>query len=126
MRAVCAAFPDHGMDVKCATASCVPFCWTLPPYGQRNVSQRMFSDGLFVRLPDLWGFAGVCGGAACGLTVTIRMPWRGCRSLPAECGVRSVFAPVRSAAMDRMRSVLGVLWLVVCALVTCPTRGCCS
>ena len=54
----------------------------------------------------------------------LRMPWRGCRCLlSVECRHSSPLFGL----LDRMRSVLGVLWLVVvcvCVFVTCPPPGC--
>ena len=76
VRAVRAAFADHGMDAECATACCTRVPFLLDPVA----ALRRRAVG------------GTCGRS------------------PPSCGL-----------LDRMRSVLGVLWLLVCVFVTCTS-----
>lgn len=147
--AVCAAFPDHmvwmsNSSVRRVQRAVSRACWTLPlPCGRQNVSRRVLScDFVYMWYPVLWvGFRGVCvvgrpvvlmwvhavAGRLVALTHRMWVPWRGCRLLPAECGVWALLVdvPVRSAQLDRthMRSIHAPCWLCCgwwCLCLTCP------
>ena len=48
VHALCAVFPDHGMDIVCAAACCVPFLLDPAAALPSDVSQRVFSGSVFV------------------------------------------------------------------------------
>ena len=85
----------HANNSKHHRRAVAPSCWTLlSPSGRRDVFRRMFGGGAQKQV--LFLVAGFVAGAS-----------------REVCGGAA-------GVLDRMRSVLCVLWLVVSEFVTCP------